>query len=451
MSNTKVCIVGGGWAGLAAATKLINSGCDVTLYERNDKIGGRCASNWDNNFKEWLDIGTHAFLGAYKQSFELLNRWDVDYKSQIKFISGIEWRSRNGKNLILKLNTDEKLPGVSKRQALKSLAAMMSFKGMSLKDRFKTVRALESLINFREDSYKVEPTIAQYLEKFKIKPNDCGGLWEAITLAVFNGNPEAIGLFPLVNTIKEGLMVGGGAAKIGIMKTSFKQLLIDPAEDYLKAKGVDIVTRLKVNKIFYNKSDNSIGVIMGNTRRIYEKLILAVPPVALIKLLPTDIILNRFFSRFSELESAPIVTVHFKLKKSTIRRDLIRLPGSLTQWVFSRGTNQDADTSDFSAVISDAPRQEELSTMDFERAVINDIRNVFGNSIGSEIECIKTIRYPDATVQLKPGSKKLRPAPKTPINGLFLAGDWCDTDLPATIESATRSGNKAAEELLRSL
>jgi len=58
------------------------------------------------------------------------------------------------------------------------------------------------------------------------------------------------------------------------------------------------------------------------------------------------------------------------------------------------------------------------------------------------------VRYPDATVLLKPGSKELRPSPATPIKGLYLAGDWCDTGLPATIESAARSGELAANEVL---
>ncbi|MDO8730052.1 MAG: FAD-dependent oxidoreductase, partial [Candidatus Omnitrophota bacterium] len=60
----------------------------------------------------------------------------------------------------------------------------------------------------------------------------------------------------------------------------------------------------------------------------------------------------------------------------------------------------------------------------------------------------QVVRERDATVSLTPETEKLRPGPKTPLANLFLAGDWTATGLPATIESAVLSGERAAQLLL---
>jgi len=69
-----------------------------------------------------------------------------------------------------------------------------------------------------------------------------------------------------------------------------------------------------------------------------------------------------------------------------------------------------------------------------------DVKNV-------EVLHLRVVRTMAATVLLKPGSELLRPQASTPIKGLFLAGDWCGTGLPATIESAVRSGVEAMERM----
>jgi len=451
MMQQHVHVVGGGWAGLTAATKLNKNGIKVTLIEQSDHVGGRCTSFWDENFGEWLDIGTHAFLGAYEQVFELLNTWGVDYNQHLKFVSDVEWLSPNGDRLKFSISSSDESPKGSKRKALQSLATLMTFKGMRFRDRLKTAKVLESLINFRPEKYRIEPTIAEYLWKFGIGRSDCGGLWVALCVSVFNGQPETIGLFPLVNAIKEGLMLGGKAARLGVMTTSFKQLLIDPAEKYLHESGVEVLNRSRVQQLSIDDNNNIIGAQFERKKLHCEHVILAIPPNALLRIHPTDTASGDYFHRFTEFEMAPIATVHINMKTSHMNSDVVMIPKSFTQWLFTRGAENGNGRTNISAIVSDAPPKKKMKLEEIEEAVLMDLDRWFGRTSKPVIYKIKTLRFPDATILLKPGSKNLRPSAKTPIKGLYLAGDWCDTGLPATIESATRSGNMAAEELLKSL
>jgi len=71
VSRPVVVVVGGGWAGLAAATRLVQKGFGVTLLERDRELGGRASSFWDESFEEWLDNGLHVFIGAYSSALKL--------------------------------------------------------------------------------------------------------------------------------------------------------------------------------------------------------------------------------------------------------------------------------------------------------------------------------------------------------------------------------------------
>jgi uncharacterized protein with NAD-binding domain and iron-sulfur cluster len=100
-------------------------------------------------------------------------------------------------------------------------------------------------------------------------------------------------------------------------------------------------------------------------------------------------------------------------------------------------------------VISFAPDRSEVLTEVIAEQALDDIRRRLKEARRAEVIYKKVVRTARATVLLKPGSERLRPPPRTPIRGLFLAGDWCATGLPATIESAARSGLEAAKAALK--
>ncbi|MFN3781015.1 MAG: FAD-dependent oxidoreductase, partial [Candidatus Kapaibacteriota bacterium] len=81
--------------------------------------------------------------------------------------------------------------------------------------------------------------------------------------------------------------------------------------------------------------------------------------------------------------------------------------------------------------------------------LVVEIQRHFQNK--PEILCWKPIKEKFATVSIDLEFHKLRPKQETSIPGLFLAGDWTNTKLPATLESAALSGKLAVEKFLNNM
>ncbi len=105
------------------------------------------------------------------------------------------------------------------------------------------------------------------------------------------------------------------------------------------------------------------------------------------------------------------------------------------EWIFSLPGR-------ISATISDAGRLFEMPRTELAQAIWNDIAVVTG--LSAKLPRWQLVRERRATFAATPEQNALRPGPKTSWSNLILAGDWTATGLPATIESAVRSGYRAA-------
>lgn len=440
MNRTDVIIVGGGWAGLAAATKLAETGLKVTLLERSAYLGGRASSFRDRISGEWLDHGTHVFIGAYKSSISLLKTWRAEDGVSFKYGGEIPWILRGGRIERLKL--------VGKGGTLGFAAGLLSFKGMSMGDRLKTIKAAKELLNWKNKENQTDVSVEQYLSRFGINGRSCGGLWDSLAKSVLNAPLNLASMNLFVNAFREGLLVGGDSARIGLTTQPLKSAYVDKAVDYLTEKQVSIKSNSSVKSI--NCETGTVSSVDVNGKEIPSRAcLLAVPPEMVLKLLPFRFRELDFFDRFSKFEYSPIATVHIQFDRPvmTVRYGL--LSQCFTHWVFARGERKDGLWSKMSAMISHAPDRREMSTGQITEKVIADIHNRLPETADARIKSVRAVRTIRATVLLKPGSEKLRPINVTPIKGLYLAGDWCNTGLPATIESAARSGINAAEKIIQ--
>ncbi|MDP8240610.1 MAG: hydroxysqualene dehydroxylase HpnE [Candidatus Hatepunaea meridiana] len=433
----KIIIVGGGWAGLAAATKLVQSGAKVTLFERNKELGGRASSFYDSDFGEWLDDGPHIFIGAYTTALGLLETWGV--QDLISFDDGdeIPFIYSNGKEIQLKLG--------SRGGALGAFSSLMTFKGMTFSERLKTARVAKAMLELKVINPQSEPTVADFLSKYGIKEGDCGGFWDAVTVAVMNAPTKLAGLKPLVGALKEGLLVGGKAGRIGMFLKPFQQSYIEPAKKYLIKNGVDVRIGTSVDSLIVNNDDYIAGVKTANKQLTADKVILAIPPKAVLQLLPVSWQEDSYFARLNSFRTTPIASVHITFDRPVLKSRFACLPGAFTHWVFSRGERERQGWSKVSTVISNVPGKNEMTLEEIEKAVLKDLLKRLPEASNANVKHIRGIRTMNATVLLEPGSELIRPISQTPIRGLFLAGDWCKTGLPATIESAARSGEQAAK------
>jgi zeta-carotene desaturase len=433
-------VVGGGFAGLTAATRLNQAGVNVILLERNRELGGRASSFYDKNFNEWLDNGSHVFLGAYNSAMSMLRIWGGE--DGVSFADGakISFISVGGKELFLEICTE----GGKLWQAL----GILKFRGMSFKDRLRIIRVISAIINQAEVEPEDEPTIAEFLLKHGIVKGAGYDFLNALTISIMNSPCEITGIKPFAAALK--IALSSGKPNLGIPTRPFQQLYIEPVKRFLALSKVEVHTSTKVKSLLFNNKGNLCGVETTKESFSADNVILAIPPKNLHQLLPEWLKRDEYFSRFASLESSPILAVHLTFDRPVLKHRFAFFPHSFTQWVFGRGKEDESGGwRRLSTVTSFAPQRDEMSNESIEQQTISDLRERLPKVAEAEIQQMRLVRTSAATWLLKPGSELLRPSVSTPVKGLYLAGDWCATGLPLTIESAARSGDEAASTIMR--
>jgi len=190
-------------------------------------------------------------------------------------------------------------------------------------------------------------------------------------------------------------------------------------------------------------------VRLRDGRRIEASdFISAVPAPNLLRFLPENAVADPFFSRLVGLSSSPIICVHLWLDREVTNSSFIGLIGTTTQWLFNKrrifAQRGEAHPGYLSFVISGARKLVDRSNQEILEIVINDLNTMIPASRAARVVKSLVLKEKSATMAPDLRSHELRPTAITPIANFFLAGDWIQTGLPATIESAVISGRAAA-------
>jgi predicted NAD/FAD-dependent oxidoreductase len=176
----------------------------------------------------------------------------------------------------------------------------------------------------------------------------------------------------------------------------------------------------------------------------------AAPPLALAAVVPPDWLARPPFDVLDRFGGAPIVSVDLWLDRVVVDRVMLGLRDSEVEWVFDKGRlfGREGAPQHLSFIVSAAYRSAGLPNGDLVAAAEGALRRYFPEMAGATVERALVLREPRATFASSPELERLRPGAETPVPGLYLAGDWTATGLPATIEGAVRSGEAAAEAIL---
>jgi hydroxysqualene dehydroxylase len=148
------------------------------------------------------------------------------------------------------------------------------------------------------------------------------------------------------------------------------------------------------------------------------------------------------------LESSPIVTVNVWFNRPVLDEDFLGLPGRAFQWVFDKRRIVGAALSHLSMVSSGAEAIVALDNDAIAARALGELKAAVPAARDAGVRRVSIVRERRATFSLSPLMPR-RPALTTPVDGLLLAGDWIETGLPATIESAVVSGHAAARAALQ--
>ncbi|MGB3017597.1 MAG: hydroxysqualene dehydroxylase HpnE [Ignavibacteria bacterium] len=432
-----VAIAGGGIAGLSAAVFLAEKGFKIKLFESSPKLGGRAYSFYDRDRKMFFDNGQHLLAGWYKNTFDFLKI--IGTYNDLKFQSNLEIDFLDTYKQKLKLKSS------GLRPPFNLLSALLSFPGFTGKEKLSVLK-LRALMNGK--SFDNFSNTAELLDSLGQTGNLMKYFWEPFILAVFNTAAKNVSVNVFMNVISKGFSDENGF-KLVIPSNDLNQLLIDRAEEYLLSRGNEIEKSVRIVGAVLNSSDDHF--ITEDTRKIKaDHFISAVPFHSFRGVFgntsgPDHICAER-------LRSSSIVSVHIFLKDNCNLEFLKDNPlgmtgliGTKIQWIFKKSESY------FSVVISGADELgvTELSSEEIADLCIEDLEKCLNGFSGEMIKDYKVIKEKRATFIPDNESDSLRPKQLTGIKNFYIAGDWTDTGLPSTIESAIQSARICSDHICK--
>ena len=425
-SNIKVAIIGGGLAGLAAASELSSHGIKVTVFEAAPQLGGRARSvHWQGLI---LDNGQHILLGAYHQTLRLMKKIGVDAEESLL---------RQSLNLNIRhaihLKSYKSLPA-----PFNLLMGLLTCKGLNWSERYSAIRFFIQLkrINFKLDQ---DIPLNQLLNRFKQSSNLIKYLWEPLCLAALNTPINTASSQIYLNILKDSFDQKKTDSDLLLPRNDLSSLLAEPLADFIRAHQGEIKLNSHIKQL--GKVNHHFSVNDSN----FTHVILAVAPFRLAEMIEPlgEIAANDLVSKFTY---EPIYTVYLQYPGAVkLPQVMIGLTHTMSQWVFDRG-QLNGQKGLLAVIISAKGEHQKLTQEALANEVIAELKTAFPNLPNPKWH--KVIAEKRATFACTVNLK--RPQQKMTIQNLYLAGDYTEGNYPATIEGAIHSGLSAAQLILQS-
>lgn len=286
-------------------------------------------------------------------------------------------------------------------------------------------------------------TVAQWLDRHGQTARLRELLWDPLALAALNQPPEVAAASYFARVLAEMFGPDPTAAAIVLPTRPLHLMYAEPARVFLEQRGGQVRTGATAR---IELRDGGVAEVrVGDETWQAPAVICAVPWFALNDVLTGEVgPVRPVLDAARATEPSPIVTVNLWFDRVVMDEPFVGLPGRLMQWVFDKRAVFGTSASHLSLVSSGAADVLRWTNPQLIEAALDELRGALPRVRDAQVVRATVIREPRATFSLAPGQPP-RPGTCTPVRGLYLAGDWIDTGLPATIESAVRSGHLAAE------
>jgi hydroxysqualene dehydroxylase len=429
----RVAIIGGGWAGLAAAAELTAKNIPVTVYEAAREAGGRARKIHYNDLD--LDNGQHILLGAYSECLRLMKLCGVAEDALLRL--PLEWFFHPG-FLIQSNGLAAKLPA-----PLDLLGAFIKAKGMTPKQKFSVMRFMTAM-KLRGFKLKQDMTVAGLLDEHEQtgKLRDC--LWEPLCVSALNTPIKLASAQIFLNVLRDGLFGGKGDSDMLIPQKNLGAIFPQPVLDYVAQHGGEIRAGISVAEI--KSLASGFSVVTREDEQNFTHIICAAGPHQLAYLIETIVDLQPTLRQIEALEYEPIVTVYIQYNQILkIDHAMTGFSGGVVQWIFDR-EKLSGHKGLLAAVISASGTHREWAGDVLAEQVIAEIAQTFPQ-LGAPL-WHKVITEKRATFSCRPNMQ--RPQNSTPLKNFYLAGDYTHSDYPGTLEGAARSGVNCAQLIIDS-
>jgi len=445
MNPPDVIVVGGGFAGLSSAARLAPS-ARVMLLEARSRLGGRATAFHDRRTGELVDNGQHVLLGCYRETLAFLDRVGALGHLHVERRLRVPMIDRQGRRSEL---TCPDLPA-----PWHLLAGVCDWNALGWADRAAVLRMAAPLriaqreLQGRRDRHAASPgeTVEQWLIRNGQTPRVRELLWNPLALAALNQHPSSAAAPPFARVLAEMFGSDAQAASIILPARPLHLMYAEPARAFIERQGGAVRTGQHARILLRNNALECVSC--DGDRWTPHAVVCAVPWYALPDAFEGDTVaLRDTLQAARHTAESPIVTVNLWFDRRVMDDPFVGLPGRTMQWVFDKRAAFGEQASHLSLVSSGAAAVLAMSNDDLIAAAHQEILEAMPATRAARLVAATVIREPRATFSLAPG-QPARPGTRTAIPGLYLAGDWIDTGLPATIEGACRSGHAAALSVL---
>ncbi len=425
-----VLIVGGGWAGLAAAVKLTKKGHAVTLLESARQPGGRARRVAFANYT--VDNGQHLLIGAYHTILELLEDIGTDIQqSLLRQPLNLTMHSLHGSTLRLKTPP---LPA-----PLHLLFALLNARGLRLSDRISAMRFGAAL--YRGKLFPAtDISLATLLQQQKQTDRLIQALWEPLCLAIMNTPLREASATIFIQVLSDAFLKQRRDADLLFPHQDLGALFPEPAMHYIEQQGGHVHLGMRVSALNI-KNGKICGVHIDNTFVPAQQLLLATSVRATLALVQGQDELAPLHAKLAQFRFQPVTTIYLQYPPEVrLSQPMQGLIDGCAQWIFDR--RHCGQPGMISVVISSHGRH------------MNDSKDRLGNRIAAELGQLFplwpaprahfVIREKRATFSSSVNINRLRPENRSSVEGLWLAGDYTNNGYPATLEGAVRSGVQCA-------
>lgn len=436
MSRPTAIIIGGGLAGLAAATALAPNGWRVTIFESKSRLGGRAGSFTDPATCQVIDACQHVSMGCCTNFATFCLTVGIDHllvpQKKLYFMT-----------------PDRRVSQFSASPLPAPLHLMWSFLRahfLSLGEKFRIAYGLSRLVNEPADH---DLPILSWLHAHRQTQRAINRFWSVVLVSALNESIERIGLKYARKVFRDAFWLDRRGFEVQVPTVPLDSLYGDELRTWLNHNGVELRLNEAVTKIEVNLRRAQSLQLRGGEPVAADVYISTVPSDRLVALLPAEVAQGEpLFAKLANLESSPITSVHLWFDRAVTELPNVVFVDCLSQWLFNRGETRPGEFY-IQIVVSAARALRGLPGDEVQAQILAELRGMFPNLSDAKLVRSKVVTEHAATFSPLPGVDAWRPGAASPIENLFLAGDWTATGWPATMESAVISGYRAAEAIHR--
>ena len=430
LPSGKVAVWGGGVAGMVTAVELAYRGFEVTLFEARSYLGGRAHSFTDRSSGIVLDNGAHVLMGGYPYFFQFLKRL------------GLEKKVKGQKRLALSFCLERRrifLKAFPLSAPWHLLGAILCFKGLTGRDRW---AAIQFCFCLRKPAVQ---SVQDWLVREKQTEGIIQKLWRPFCLAALNEEPAFASALLFYNVLKGSLLGKARDSGIYVNTVPLGDLFLPEVGWFLQGSEGCIHLGQQVKRIETNGSRVKGFHTASGAFCQADYYVSALPWYSLAPLLED----SHWKRKMNSLRCSPILSIYLLCDRALFSDSFVGFLDSPIHWMFDRSCLLSVEKKEhshlYAITVSAAGEQMNVTHREILARVERELIRFFPAAEKMQIKQYWVLKRKDATFRAAPGVE--RPGAKTPWENCFLAGDWTDTGLPATLEGAAKSGFEVAKIL----